>query len=64
MAVKSELRCRTKKALTVPVSAATKGSQNKGSVVEFLISTMFLENETIGICSKVTKLNRENNTGG
>ena len=25
---------------------------------------MFLEDETIGICSKVTKLNRENNTGG
>ena len=64
MAVKSELHCRMKKALTVPVSAATKGSQNKGSVVEFSISTMFLEDETIGICSKVTKLNRENNTEG
>ncbi len=45
-AVKSKLRCRTKKTLTVSVGAATKGSQNKGSVVEFSMVTMFSEDES------------------
>ena len=61
-AVKSKPYCRTKRTPTVVVGAATKGSQNKGSVVEVSMFILFSEDESICSLSKVTTLSRENNT--
>ena len=62
VAVKSKSYCRAKKTPTVVVGAATKGSQNKGSVVEVSMFILFSGDESICSWSKVTTLSRENNT--
>ena len=62
VAVKSKSYCRAKKTPTVVVGAATKGSQNKGSVVEVSMFILFSGDESICGWSKVTTLSRENNT--